>query len=145
MPTITTDRTQAWTERDALFLALAEVLEERRQKWRRRASCLGASTHAPAVTTDPYEDHDFTLPDGQGCTGAGHDEPKDESLWFAEKGYWGPVTVANAKSICATCPVKPECQAFAREEKIQDGIWGGQTPNEMREDRREKTPNPDAA
>jgi WhiB family redox-sensing transcriptional regulator len=38
---------------------------------------------------------------------------------------------AQAKRICATCPVLEQCRTYAREHK-PDGIWGGETPVERR-------------
>ena len=32
---------------------------------------------------------------------------------------------AFAKSICAGCPVKAECLAYAQENRLDHGIWGG--------------------
>ena len=37
---------------------------------------------------------------------------------------------AEAKAICATCPVREECLEFALETRPPEGIWGGLTPIE---------------
>src|ERR1700751_2381541 len=44
--------------------------------------------------------------------------------------------VAEAKAICARCPVRRECLEFARTNEPIDGIWGGTTPQERQRDRR---------
>jgi len=38
--------------------------------------------------------------------------------------------VAEAKAICAGCPVRNECLAFALRTGQVDGIWGGTTTHE---------------
>ena len=43
--------------------------------------------------------------------------------------------VARAKAVCAFCPVKPECLAWALA-RGEYGIWGGATENERREMKR---------
>lgn len=43
-------------------------------------------------------------------------------LWFADD----PHTAAEAKAICATCRVQPQCYRFALESPaVERGIWGG--------------------
>jgi WhiB family redox-sensing transcriptional regulator len=37
---------------------------------------------------------------------------------------------AEAKAICAICPVREECLEFALEVRPPDGVWGGLTPIE---------------
>jgi WhiB family redox-sensing transcriptional regulator len=37
-----------------------------------------------------------------------------------------------AKTICATCPVQPECLDFALKTRQEFGIWGGTTEDERR-------------
>jgi WhiB family transcriptional regulator, redox-sensing transcriptional regulator len=37
---------------------------------------------------------------------------------------------AEAKAICATCPVRERCLEFALESRIPEGVWGGHTPIE---------------
>jgi WhiB family transcriptional regulator, redox-sensing transcriptional regulator len=41
--------------------------------------------------------------------------------------------VTEAKAICAACPVRPECLAFAIETGQVHGIWGGLTEEERRQ------------
>lgn len=57
----------------------------------------------------------------------------DPNLWFPELGDDG----ANAKAICATCPVADECLAGAIERGERFGIWGGVATKERRVIRRE--------
>jgi WhiB family redox-sensing transcriptional regulator len=38
--------------------------------------------------------------------------------------------VAEAKAVCAACPVRRECLAFALRTEQVHGIWGGTTPDE---------------
>ena len=37
---------------------------------------------------------------------------------------------SEAKTICATCPVRETCLEFALENRPPEGIWGGLTPIE---------------
>jgi WhiB family redox-sensing transcriptional regulator len=46
------------------------------------------------------------------------------------------IQVAEAKSLCARCPVRRECLDFARTHEPIDGIWGGTTPEERQRERR---------
>lgn len=58
------------------------------------------------------------------CRGA------DPDLFFPI-GYSAPVLQAQedaAKAICANCPVKADCLAWALKVGEPDGIWGGTTP-----------------
>jgi len=54
----------------------------------------------------------------------------DGDAWFADKGQ-GDLT-RLAKRICAECPVKQLCLAYAVEERITEGIWGGVSPRPRR-------------
>lgn len=40
------------------------------------------------------------------------------------------LVIAEAKSICARCPVKPDCRDYADEIGDYHGIWGGLTGRE---------------
>lgn len=44
--------------------------------------------------------------------------------------------VAQAKAVCATCPVAAECLTWAIETNQSEGIWGGHTAQERRSIRR---------
>lgn len=52
----------------------------------------------------------------------------DPELWFPERGS----NPRRAKRICADCPVRAQCLAFAVEHHIDYGIWGGLTEHERR-------------
>ena len=38
--------------------------------------------------------------------------------------------VASAKAVCAVCPVKRDCLAFALRTRQMHGVWGGTTADE---------------
>ncbi|MGW3866004.1 WhiB family transcriptional regulator [Streptomyces sp. NPDC005047] len=38
----------------------------------------------------------------------------------------------RAKSLCTGCPVRTDCLAYALDERIEFGIWGGMTERERR-------------
>jgi WhiB family redox-sensing transcriptional regulator len=40
--------------------------------------------------------------------------------------------IAQAKAVCATCPVAAECLTWAIETNQSEGVWGGHTPRERR-------------
>lgn len=40
------------------------------------------------------------------------------------------VRLAQAKAVCATCPVRAECLQYALDEEIWHGMWGGLTERE---------------
>jgi WhiB family transcriptional regulator, redox-sensing transcriptional regulator len=46
--------------------------------------------------------------------------------------------IAQAKKICAGCPVRQECLEFALSNDQSYGIWGGMTPEDRQRDRRRK-------
>jgi WhiB family redox-sensing transcriptional regulator len=52
----------------------------------------------------------------------------DPDLFFAAKGR----TYAEARDICAQCPVLPDCLNAAVERREQDGMWGGASERERR-------------
>ncbi|WP_327350465.1 WhiB family transcriptional regulator [Streptomyces sp. NBC_01304] len=39
---------------------------------------------------------------------------------------------SDAKRICGACEVKTECLAYALDERIEFGVWGGMTERERR-------------
>lgn len=45
--------------------------------------------------------------------------------------------IEAAKTICAHCPVEPECLEFALETNQEAGVWGGTSEDERRHLRRE--------
>jgi WhiB family redox-sensing transcriptional regulator len=59
----------------------------------------------------------------------------DPAVFFPENapGVNTNGMVAEARTICAGCPVKYDCLEFAmRDEQVWVGIWGGLTPRERR-------------
>jgi WhiB family transcriptional regulator, redox-sensing transcriptional regulator len=38
----------------------------------------------------------------------------------------------EAKQVCRVCPVQIQCRAWAVDNGVTDGIWGGTTPDERR-------------
>ncbi|MFE9045667.1 WhiB family transcriptional regulator [Streptomyces sp. NPDC007818] len=38
----------------------------------------------------------------------------------------------RAKALCAGCPVRAECLAYALDERVEYGVWGGMTERERR-------------
>ncbi|MEW6155548.1 MAG: WhiB family transcriptional regulator [Actinomycetota bacterium] len=58
----------------------------------------------------------------------------DTNLFFplTEEG------VAEAKAVCATCPVREECLEFALQTRQEDGVWGGLDEAERRRARRRR-------
>lgn len=87
----------------------------------------------------PLVDEDWLPPpprvdDGQwrkqaACIGQDHLFLSD-----SESGeYFKPV---EAKAICSTCPVQPECLRYAQALKPEVGIWAGYTAQELLAQRR---------
>lgn len=66
------------------------------------------------------------------CRGA-----EDADLWFpiTEIGP-GAAQVAEAKAVCAGCPVRDECLEFALALGLDYGVFGGMAASERRELRR---------
>ena len=55
-------------------------------------------------------------------------------LFFPETARPDPAVVAQAKQVCARCPVRERCLAVGLRE--EHGIWGGLTVGERRVARR---------
>ncbi|MEV7275090.1 WhiB family transcriptional regulator [Streptomyces bacillaris] len=57
----------------------------------------------------------------------------DPDLFFPI-GTTGPalVQVMEAKTVCGTCPVQPDCLQWALGNDVQDGVWGGLSEDERR-------------
>ncbi len=59
----------------------------------------------------------------------------DTELFFHPEGERGSARrrrAANARSICATCPVIQQCREHALASREPYGIWGGMTEEERR-------------
>ena len=65
------------------------------------------------------------------CRGA------DSDLFFPV-GTTGPALrhIDEAKRICRACPARTQCLAWALDNGITDGVWGGATEDERRAIRR---------
>ena len=72
--------------------------------WALNAACVGE----PTVTFFPEQWVSGTIP--------GRPDPR----------------YAKARLICARCPVREECLAYAQSNSIPHGMWGGLTPRERR-------------
>lgn len=70
--------------------------------------------HVPIPTTEAWRDD-----------AACHSMPR--SWWFPDKDSY-----AQARPICMSCPVREKCLAFALENQILHGMWGGTTERERR-------------
>lgn len=59
---------------------------------------------------------------------------EDPELFFpvSEVGP-GARQVAQAKAVCARCPVRLDCLGFALDHGLDHGVFGGTTPDERRE------------
>lgn len=53
------------------------------------------------------------------------------NLFFPERG----ASAAEAKRVCASCPVAADCLAFAYRERIGHGVWGGLPEQSRRRNR----------
>lgn len=67
------------------------------------------------------------------CAGLGD---ATEDAWFPPVGN-AQAKGKMAKRICGQCPVRRECLAYALHHGLEHGIWGGLTPNERKELRRQ--------
>lgn len=80
----------------------------------------------PRPAGDPWQHH-------AACTGK-------TPLFFPQRGENGGDlgAVAQAKAICASCPVLVQCRTYAVNElsSNEPGIWGGMTRDERRAARR---------
>ena len=58
----------------------------------------------------------------------------DPDLFFPV-GTTGPVQshVDEAKRICRSCPAQTQCLAWALDQGVTDGVWGGTTEDERRD------------
>jgi WhiB family transcriptional regulator, redox-sensing transcriptional regulator len=70
----------------------------------------------------------------------------DPELFFPI-GTTGPalVQIGEAKRICRACPAQAPCLAWALENGVADGIWGGTTHDERRAIRALPATRPSAA
>lgn len=52
----------------------------------------------------------------------------DSDIFFADRG--GNDRTREARKVCAVCPVRDECLAFAQRNFIDHGVYGGHGPKE---------------
>ena len=57
----------------------------------------------------------------------------DPELFFPEKGG----SVKEPKEVCAVCPVRVECLAWALANDVRHGVWGGLSERERTRLRRQ--------
>ncbi|WP_368859018.1 WhiB family transcriptional regulator [Mycolicibacterium mageritense] len=51
---------------------------------------------------------------------------RDPEIWFTERtGLAARKDNARAAGICAQCPVRVQCRAYADRLPATDGVWGG--------------------
>lgn len=50
------------------------------------------------------------------------------------ESLFDPTQEAELVSICDPCPIINQCRAYAYDNKIEDGIWGGTTAKQRRWD-----------
>jgi WhiB family redox-sensing transcriptional regulator len=60
----------------------------------------------------------------------------DPDLFFPERG--DSFTARNAQAVCATCPVAEQCLEFAIEVGETEGIWGGLSGRQLRQERQRR-------
>jgi WhiB family redox-sensing transcriptional regulator len=53
---------------------------------------------------------------------------EDPALFFPVVG----ANAAKARAICSSCPVRPECLAYALADPESAGVWGGYAERERR-------------
>lgn len=61
---------------------------------------------------------------------AGTDDPED--LIEDSVDDYSAEAVAEAKTICQTCPVLATCREYALEHEPEHGVWAAMTPDERR-------------
>jgi WhiB family transcriptional regulator, redox-sensing transcriptional regulator len=85
-----------------------------------------------------FED-DCTEPLGWMSHGACRDT--DPELFFPVAAT-GPALdqIAEAKAVCAHCPVLTDCLSYALETRQDSGVWGGTSEQERRAFRRDTRP-----
>ena len=62
------------------------------------------------------------------CRGLDNPDP----IFFPRKRKGVKTDYSAAKRICADCPVRMSCLAFAIAHKIADGVWGGYSDSERK-------------
>ncbi len=88
---------------------LAEICDELDDTWKRRAACRG----------HPRPDIFYPPP-----------ARSETTIKRSKSEMRRRLIVAEAKRVCAACPVRIECRNYADEILDYHGIWGGQTSKE---------------
>lgn len=71
---------------------------------------------------------------------------KDTEMFYPEMSVKGAIKAVRAiKAICRMCPVAVECLQCALDNNETFGIWGGMTPKERTQIRKNKIPAKDIA
>lgn len=86
--------------------------------WKERAACRPAVFRRPEIFYPPRARSRL------------HGEADKSRQAQRERQQKREAIVAEAKAVCATCPVIAECRTYAREVRETEGIWGGETPEE---------------
>lgn len=55
----------------------------------------------------------------------------DPDMWFRDEHE--ATSYRQARQICAACPVRPECLAWALETKTEHGLFGGLTARQRKD------------
>lgn len=58
----------------------------------------------------------------------------DPDLFFPTDG--DSASVAKARKICRSCDAAAECEAYARRNREEFGVWGGKTAQQIRKETR---------
>lgn len=108
------------------FRAEVKAAQERRQEARRRAAAEPVTPEPPRLV-DPLPGPDTDARDAD-WRAAALCAQVDTDLFFPDKG----ISAAEAKSICAACPVRRECLQWALDKGEKHGVWGGLTERQRR-------------
>lgn len=84
--------------------------DDLRDNWRLHASCRG----------HPERDRIFFPPRARASEGMTRHQSEQRRR----------LIIAEAKSVCATCPVTTQCLAYGNRMNDYNAIWGGKTPRE---------------
>jgi WhiB family redox-sensing transcriptional regulator len=82
--------------------------------------------HAPSWGDFGLTEADLAWHEDAACVGT------DPDSFYPEPGPGITEDIAAAKRVCARCPVRAECLAYALAHDEREGIWGGTTAQERR-------------
>lgn len=101
--------------------------------------------HADAACGEPGVDPDWFFADKHSLVERGLADPNilSQTGLPADSFIVIKEATAEAKAICARCPVQVECLEYALENREQYGVWGGTTRDERKAMLRAR-PNPPA-